>query len=208
MSSEDKAEEPGIFDHLDDYTRVFAYVGRFFGQWATMEAEINRAIGKALKLDLLQQTILTAEVDLSRRIQILRTAIKLSPMTDEDRKNIGERLTDLLNNKVRIRNIIAHNLFHITEDRKGIRFFYTKVKGTLTLDPVVYSFEFLETLADYLHDTTSLLESVDEKIIPPISAEFIRALSQIGTPPTGGLLGTYLPSPSLSLQEADKEKEN
>jgi len=43
------------FNQLEPETRCFAMIGRFLGEWAFMESELNQAIGKALGLDLAQE---------------------------------------------------------------------------------------------------------------------------------------------------------
>jgi len=140
--------------------RAVAEVGLFMQQWGIIESKLNRAVGKALKLDLLQTAIATANISFRDKIQILRTCISIAiGFSAEQKQTASSRLTTLLNYYQRTRNLVAHTPFWPADDGNGVKFSVTRAKGKLEFPEEVWSFsKFAEERVELALRLTELTE--------------------------------------------------
>lgn len=117
---------------LDERRREFhALIGDYLWHWSAMEGLLNNAIGKVLGLDSLQKAIVCSNITLKNKIDILKTALSLEPISLTERKQFVETLESIraASNE---RNMIAHDAFDVSEDRQRLEWFVRKAKGKLT----------------------------------------------------------------------------
>lgn len=114
-----------------DLGRAQARVGRFLWHWALLEAELRRALRRALNLSDLEVRILASNVQLRAKIDIIRTVINANGPTEA-----GQRLDNVLKkiaNYSATRNMMAHDLFGPSEDDGEIVEFFLPSKGRASL---------------------------------------------------------------------------
>ncbi len=97
-------------------TRSHALVGLFLQHWAIMEAALNNAIGIALDLKLNQRIIVTHNIQLRAKLNILRAATRLSLKLSESEVQNYHSLIGKISEASHKRNMMAHDLFWTTEN--------------------------------------------------------------------------------------------
>jgi len=145
-------------ESLDPLVLSFALVGRFFAYWALMETELNRVITSALGMNKLQGSIVTAEIDFSKKVFMARTSVKYRINDKEAAKY--EKLLLRLAKLSEDRNIIAHNAFLMTDRKDGVSFFTRKARGNLDLDSKVYTIHQWESMVSEIDEATAMLEEL------------------------------------------------
>jgi hypothetical protein len=122
-------------DPKDKSTQAYMLVGKFLSCFAILESTINNCVGKVLRLDGLQTYIVTRNAQFRDKIHILKAAAAMAlPSTDALVQLLGE--VDSINGD---RNIVAHNVFGVSEDETGVEFLAVKARGKLTFPKVVWT---------------------------------------------------------------------
>jgi hypothetical protein len=101
MAEIEQADIKKMYDNLiglSPNTRACAKVGIFLQIWALMETQLNHAVGKILSLNILQESIVTANIPFAAKANIVRSALKLSKqfalVSDRNLSESFESLTD------------------------------------------------------------------------------------------------------------------
>jgi hypothetical protein len=169
MTISDNAGSKMIEDspHISSIARSCELVGRFLYHFSKLEDCINNAIAKLLQLDSNSSEIVTANVEISRRLNIVQTAItsqNARPNEDWLRKEIDETFSTMrrLNDE---RNVIAHSSFepHPTD---GVQFKRAIAKGELKRADPHWSEEKFESLFSEMERLSNNLGKVLRHIKP------------------------------------------
>jgi hypothetical protein len=134
----------------DEFRRACELVGKFIFYWSTLEVELNRSIGKLLKLDMLAEAITTANLQARDKISIVQTCLDRAaqdPVLRASCKTLMTKITNLSKD----RNRVAHNMF-APHQNGGVSFYITQAKGTLRLPEVVWSDAQCEAKFNALHE--------------------------------------------------------
>lgn len=174
------------FLQLDPNVRCWALVGRFLQHWALMEAALKNAVAKALGLDLIQEAILTNNLQLRDKIHILRTAVDIAsihPGTERVRfkkilKDIGEYSPT--------RNMMAHDVFAPHDD--GVKFLIIKAKGSLQFPTTNWGVKEFSEAYDKLMMFTESVEELQSKLLDArLASAIAKAQARATTEPTNAL---------------------
>src|SRR5262249_44966753 len=109
------------FDNLPAPLKAHALVGRFFQDWAMVENGMNGVIGKALGLELYQQSVVTANLGVSQKLSILTVIVTDSKWLETKQAHYTGVLEKITNLSFK-RNIIAHNFYYMNEKGNEIIF--------------------------------------------------------------------------------------
>lgn len=187
-------------------------VGSFMRKWAFLESRMNMSIEELLSMGSLGGAIVTANLEVRAKIQILRSVVSLyhpgDPQAEKQAKKDIEAIAGLSED----RNIVAHNPFSRTDDLTGVQFMRTTARSSLKfLDYEWSPAQFLEkevemgNLFDRLKELTPLIVANRERIArlrKEGSGDYLTRLvqAQIGAGPTtlGTLVENYLyPPPKI-----------
>lgn len=120
-----------------------ALVGQFLHEWSFLEYEMEQAIGAALGLSSIQRLMITKNMQLRDKINLLKTVAYMAS-SEKERSNRAKMLSaiaDFAGN----RNMIAHDLFLPSKDGRGVNFLVTKARGRLAIeDPVWTASDFFD----------------------------------------------------------------
>lgn len=180
-------------DTLDPDTRALVFVGAFLRGWALMEHELNSAVAKSLGLARLQEIIVTRNIQLRDKLNILATTIDLSGLDEKRREHFKSKLKKIANYAY-VRNMMAHDAFGPSPDSNGVQFLTIKARGSLEIPEEIWDkAKFAEAMAkvkSFRVELEALQKELEE-------ASLITALMNAKQkPPTEGLFGLGL----LSLQ--------
>jgi len=198
------------------WDEAFAYVGRFLWHWASLERELRRALQASLELGALQSSILSANVQLRDKLNILKTVLDLyghekAPGLVKTLNNIGTFSS--------ARNMMAHEFFGVTGDEKAVEFFTTKAKGKLDLPSIRWREAEFEAAYDKINRLKDeVKEGMEAFKRPRASSAFLNQTLPIGglfglgsanalSPHFQGLLGFPSPKPQTKRKKPPSEKE-
>lgn len=122
-------------DPKDKTTQAHALVGRFLFYFAFLESTINNCVGKVLRLEGAQTYIIARNTQFRDKINILKAAATLALPK-------GTPLTALLDEAATIsrdRNIVAHEVFGVSEDETGVEFLAVRARGRLTFPKIIWT---------------------------------------------------------------------
>lgn len=184
-------------DPDDVMTQAQVLVGRFMYHWGTMEFEVNRAIGKVLKLGAAQTWIVARNMQLRDKLNVLRTVTNLEGPT-ADGKKIIEALGQIAT-LADSRNLIAHNSFYPSRDGTGVEFFRVQARDKFNMPATIWTPAMFEEKFASLQAIAAVLR---DSFVPPKNAlALVNCLAAAMSPaPTGGLLGlgaAYPPDPRI-----------
>src|SRR5258707_1423069 len=159
--SNDKHLEDEFSKDLHDPTEeqqnsTFIQVGRFFQTWAKLESVMNRVIAGALNAKLDHWLIVTANLEVSKKIGIIRSFIAGSSLSDADKKTFDDWM-NRIKELSETRNIIAHCMF-LSHPANGGAIFY-RVKADKKLEQIekqISKAEFEKMDRDMLSCTVNL----------------------------------------------------
>jgi hypothetical protein len=149
-----------------------ALVGQFMLSFALMESAINNAFERALSLDEIDAAIVLANIDLSRKLYILRSAVSAKSVAWQKKadKDIKEAL-----DKLEVRNIVAHTVFGPTDDGR-VRFLTVKARSKLQFPDVAWS------LADFVSQSSTMrrltlgFDAVKTNLTPALTGNILSDL--------------------------------
>ena len=183
--------------------RSYSLVGQFMCQWALVESVVNRVIAEALKLDTTQSFIISTILSTRQKIRVLSTLVNLSPI-NETQKLFYKRTMQELDDKIIIRNIIAHSPFLPSKDKQSIEFLRVQLKkGEIRAPEIKWSEkEFLS----YFQDLVTLSKELDLLNIIFKQAKAHQALAEAlcGTQ-TNPLAGLSDPGQLPSAESRDSD---
>lgn len=144
--------------------------------FAMMESAINGAVKSAMSMGDLDAAIILANMDLSRKLYILRSANALrstfSEKTADD--NIKEAQEQL-----EVRNIVAHTVFGPTSDGK-VKFLTVKAKRQLQYPDIEWSIDDFNTHFAKMYRLAEGFKKIGDKFTPDTSANILSSLIQQG----------------------------
>ncbi|MEX0964748.1 MAG: hypothetical protein WDZ52_11980 [Pseudohongiellaceae bacterium] len=126
------------FDRVDPREPGFARIGRFLQNWALVEGTLRQAIGKALGLSRVQTVFVGVNLSFRDKINTLKTAIDVSHIYPEADKDRFKKLLDTISGHSPVRNMVAHDMFEVSEDGSKVSFFVIKAKGKFDLPDVTW----------------------------------------------------------------------
>jgi hypothetical protein len=132
---DDAIENPEAVAKLEPSIRCVALVGYFLQVWATLESTLNRAIVDALDLTEIQGAIVTKNIQLRDKINILKTLIDLHGVEVKRYQKVLETIGSLSLD----RNMMAHDVFFPDDQGDGVQFLVIKAKGKLSIPPTRWS---------------------------------------------------------------------
>ncbi len=178
-------------DGLEPTVKAYALVGRFFFVWSLVEEAIGRAIGAALGLGVLETEIVSANLEVVKKLYLLRTAVDHTPMEEEKQRHHDDVLKRI-GKMSEVRNIIAHNFFCMNDDNTGLTFMRTEAKSKLKFARTTYSIsqfhEFDQAMLEQLIELEELIKEIHE------NRELFKLMNE------GGLLNTSTPSISEATE--------
>jgi hypothetical protein len=180
-------------DPDDVTTQAQVLVGRFLYHWGTMEFEVNRAIGKVLKLDAAQTWIVARNMQLRDKLNVLRTVTNLEGPT-ADGTLIIKALDDIATLANNSRNLIAHESFYPSRDGAGVEFFRVQARDKFAMPNTVWTPGMFEEKFASLQAIAAVLRG---KFVPPKNALALvnRLAAAMAPAPTAGLVGLTAPHP-------------
>jgi hypothetical protein len=113
---------------LDQETISLALVGRFLKRVCDLEERLNEAIAGILNIDDTKRFILCANISFRNKINILRSFVRNSSLTDHDKEQFDIELVKIGNLYER-RNTLAHQYFKLAPNGDGVIFSIVKIKG-------------------------------------------------------------------------------
>src|SRR5438128_2420576 len=96
-----------------------------------MEAALNMALAVAMRLDDTMRMILCANLQLRDKLNILRTIVDSSSMTEDAKEQFKAGLQKVSDYSWK-RNMMAHDNFSLDEKGLGVLFHQIKAKGKLS----------------------------------------------------------------------------
>ncbi|UFI03453.1 hypothetical protein [Roseibium aggregatum] len=205
-----------VFHTLPPEIRAMALAGHYLQSFALMEAAMNTAIGKALKLSSVQSVVVCKNISFRDKIHILRTLVDISPIATTEKKQHDTFLNKVAGYSAD-RNMVAHDLFGPDESQTGIEFFVTKAKGKLHFPTVVWSVDEVEKKSKELMNAQAKLKKMCSLFV---RVDLVNALlareKQDDAQPIAGLfsLGTQIletqqnQSPPVSASQRTNQSTN
>ena len=163
---------------------------------------MNRAIGKALRLDPLQTLIVCRNVQFTAKTHILKTAIRYTRLGASARDRYG-KIIEAISNASHIRNMMAHDVFLPSQDTDGVVFHAVKARGEVKIPDEDWSIEKFTEWHMQLTEWCGQIQQLRKEIAPDVKtlSELLTSLAsgpQAAPVPTGGLFGlgpNVLPDP-------------
>jgi|NGEPerStandDraft_6_1074524.scaffolds.fasta_scaffold203027_1 hypothetical protein len=124
----------------DPLARACELVGRFNYHFSRLEQKLNASIAKLFKLDDVSADILTANIDFSRKVNIVRSAVTAQNASPGE-KWLTEEIKSAFNGVLEINNerlIVAHSPFEVHADG-GVVFDRTVAREELKRNEIVWS---------------------------------------------------------------------
>lgn len=148
----------------EQFTRTFHLVGEFMFNWAHLESMLNRSVGKILHIDsVLNQVMLTANMSVREKLNVLRTALLLPVVKDSDEWKALNKLVDRIGDRNDDRNVVAHTSFG--PHSKGVTFYPIKAKREFAVPDLVWTTkEFAEKGEDMTLLTAELSVAVAQNV--------------------------------------------
>jgi len=133
----DKSETSALDDPLSAACEL---VGRFLYHFAAVEQRIDAAVAKLFELTDDGADILTANIDFSRKINLIETMVHLqaSDKAPEWQKNATSLLNAIKGKNDPCRQIVAHSSFEPAENN-SVRFKRTVARGKLQRNETVWT---------------------------------------------------------------------
>lgn len=160
----------------EDYDRVCLLVGRYMHHFALLESGIDTAVGKLLSIDTLQNQIVVRNIEFSRKIYILKSAVSLKTKQVEK-----VALLNKVMKAAEIRNVVAHNVFG--PDRGGIRFLTVAARSELKFPETFYTLEGFSELTDELVWLRAMIDKMTAEMTKPTTNILQEIMRNALTPP-------------------------
>ena len=153
------------FAKLPPDLRCVALVGQYLQLWGRLEMQINAAIAGSFDLNNIQSAIMTRNMQLRDKVNVLKTVVGVSP------KALKKELTDALNRIVSLsqseRNVIAHDSFEEDDKGDGVRFLVVKAKGKLAMPDTRWSVRDFFEKYDSLQGLSKTIKALPVNLNPP-----------------------------------------
>ena len=121
-------------DPKDKTTQAQVLVGRFLWHFAILESTINTCMGKVLGIEDYQTYIVGKNTQFRDKINILKTAAALAAPSS--------KLPGLLDEAADIakdRNMVAHEMFAVSDDETGVQFYAVRARGRLSFPEIIWT---------------------------------------------------------------------
>lgn len=168
------------FTALERDVRCCALVGYFLQSWATMESSMNRAMGKALKLDGPQSAIVAKNVQFTAKMHVLQTALTLVMSNEEREKH--KAMLGKISAATGIRNMMAHDCFFPSKKSDGVVFFTVKARGELDFPDIDWPISEFEKWSRQLFNWSVSIDRLGEKLKPTEPNALVEALLRYSVP--------------------------
>jgi hypothetical protein len=151
------------FRSLDRETRTVALVGRFLQLWALLETTIGNAIGAALRLNKIQEYVLTRNIGFTNKTYVLSALCSVSQLDYREQKEC-RLLLQAIRNFSGNRNIVAHDVFIDYERTDGVEFLLVRAKGKIDFPDMQWSVDHFEKLFLSLMDFQHAINKLETKL--------------------------------------------
>ena len=144
----------------------FQLVGRFLFEFALLETEVNKGIGKLFGLDDGRTSILAANIDFSRKVKILFSAESyIGESPDKTRAELVKRtrskVLELNTNRV----MLAHSLFEARPGNK-VMFYRVVADDKLNVSEIVWDHSNFESRFLSIQDVRAWIVQIVETLKP------------------------------------------
>jgi hypothetical protein len=174
------------FGSLEPELRAAALVGRYLQLFSFMENEIDNAIAKILKLENIQQYILSPNIPYLSKLHILKTLVSLSYLPDARKKRYAKILNEVMGLSAP-RNIIAHNVFGPSGNTDGVIFLVTRAQGEVKFIEMDWSIERFMTEFDKLSKYEEQIKEM-KNIVTVLNANLAALAAAMTAPLAPNLL--------------------
>jgi len=166
------------------WEHAYMLVGRFMSHWAHLENAVNDAVGSLLKMESLEATVATVNMQLRSKLHILKSMITLECPDTDWRKSALKDVEQVGNLADSWRNIVAHVSFGPIED-DGVKFLVVRAKGKLNFPNVERSeAEFLAVSSEMMRLSDRIKEIAASLVLKSKGLAALIAQAPSGTTPS------------------------
>lgn len=158
------ADDPIEFEDLDPYLRAVALVGQYLQRWSSLESSLNEAIGRAFGLTAVQEAIITRNMQLRDKLNVLKTVIAL--VNNDRDSRYTKTLTEIGNLLTTERNLLAHESFWDDDKGDGVQFLTVRAKGKLTFPNIRWSIQDFQERYNKLYELRNTVKLIAEAVKP------------------------------------------
>lgn len=156
-------------------------VGKFMREWAIAEAELDKLIATALRIDNIESWVISTAIPVSHKWNIAKSFVRLSQMNDVDKTEF-KSLEKCFNELVAARNIVAHCMFSPEVNENVVIFLRFASKGTLKSEldkwPESQFLKHVESIRSFKRGLEVLGDKLEEsKLLPrPTLAQLLSGV--------------------------------
>ena len=164
------------FKALDPDLRCVALVGRFLQQWSALEAALNTTIQTMLKLTSLQGAIVTKNMSLRDKINVVKSIVDVyAPL---HRKKSALTTMKNIQAYTAWRNTVAHECFLPDDKGDGVEFIVMKAKDKVSFPEERWSVANFKEKGSLLHQATQGLYEIQKEFkASPLANALLAGLS-------------------------------
>jgi len=148
--------------HLIDAQRL---VGCFLWNYAALEMHLDTGIRRILRVEVLTMSMLSVHLTVQAKIQMLRCAVALFSVETEQWAKDAKKLFNQIDAIAKERNIIAHTVFGITDDKEAVNFHRIKATGTLSMPETKWTPNDFSTAVMTMSSMMTELRALTERIV-------------------------------------------
>ena len=111
--------------------RACTLVGRFMRVWAFAEQQLNEVIATALKITIVESFVISANISLRQKWNILGSLVSITQFNKDDRNKLLKSMNNDFYRLSNVRHIMAHCMFFPSEDGTTVAFLRFAADGKL-----------------------------------------------------------------------------
>lgn len=145
--------------------QCFRLVGEFMFHFAMLENELDGLLQRMMGLETISAAILTANIDMSKKVNLAITGIPFQYLAGIDTKKRVKDLKKLL--KINDdRNLVAHSFFGPPTSGDGVQFNRTTARINLKMDPIIWSEAEFEAKFRMMREARELVAALTKEVTP------------------------------------------
>lgn len=176
-----------LYPNLDPETRCFALVGAFLGNWSLLESSINTAIGNGLKLDVMQMFIVTRNIQIAAKLNILKACTSVVLFSDVEKKEFQKLLQQIADYAPK-RHMMAHDVFVASEKSDGVEFYHFTARDKVGFVETDWTSEDFDSAIKKLDEFYKEIKKLSEKLKSSHSLRAIAEALMKNPAPTDGTI--------------------
>lgn len=151
------------YQDLEPLIRSQALVGCFLQAWSILEEELDKSISRALALKHNQAEILSVNMSLRNKINVLRS---MTAGANADEKILSQltKLIDRIEDWSTKRNLAAHSFFGNAGETDGVTFFSRKARRKYERHHVSWSIAEVEQYQNEIFQMMRSLSSLSQAV--------------------------------------------